>query len=205
MLKAKSLAGLILITFIVFSQAKVIHDTPRNLLKKRVVRAFNRQTSSPPPPFVPKYDEQQAAYVKAHNNLRRKVGIPPLTWDANLTTAARSWAEQRKVDCDYRHHSPGKYGENLFWMQYSEFTPASVVQNWFNEQQFFDHTKNLCLCQPETDGCECGHYLNVIWKTTTRVGCSGSVYCDNQKGVYVVCSYDPAGNIKGMDPLNPGN
>ncbi|KAL2502795.1 CAP superfamily protein [Forsythia ovata] len=202
MSKAKILAGLILITFIVSSQAKVFHDTPRNKLKKRG-GLLNLLPHPPPLPFVPIYDEHQAAYVKAHNDLRRKVGVPPLTWEANLTFAAYSWAQLRKVDCNYRHHSPGKYGENLFWMQYSEFTPASVVQHWFNEKQFFDHTTNRCRCQPETDGCECGHYLNVIWKTTTRVGCSGSVYCDNQKGVYVVCAYDPAGNIKGMNPLNP--
>ncbi|MCD7463962.1 hypothetical protein HAX54_051785 [Datura stramonium] len=154
---------------------------------------------------VPQFDWVQQAFLKSHNDLRASVGVPPLLWDANLAAFAQSWANQRKQHCDYRQHSTSPYGENIFWELYRQNTPNSIVRKWFAEKQFFNHATNLCNCQPERAGCECGHYLNVIWRTTTKVGCSGFVYCDDQKGAIVVCSYDPIGNVKGVNPLNPVN
>lgn len=154
---------------------------------------------------VPQFDWVQQAFLKSHNDLRSSVGVPPLRWDANLAAFAHSWANQRKQQCDYRHHSTSPYGENIFWELYRQNTPTSIVQKWFGEKQFFNHATNQCNCRPERAGCECGHYLNVIWRTTTKVGCSGFVYCDDQKGAIVVCSYDPIGNVKGVNPLNPAH
>ncbi|KAG8362794.1 hypothetical protein BUALT_BualtUnG0036500 [Buddleja alternifolia] len=157
--------------------APVEHLTPRNNLRKR-----NPVTPLPPPP----------AFIRR---------VPPLVWDANLTAEAHAWAVQRRGDCDYRRHSSNRHGESIYWMSYKEFTPYDVVKYWYNEYKFYDHKKNVCLCKPERPGCECGHYLNVVWSTSKRVGCSGVVYCDNQKGVYVVCQYDPAGLIPGINPF----
>ncbi|KAK4345614.1 hypothetical protein RND71_035790 [Anisodus tanguticus] len=151
------------------------------------------------------FDWVQQEFLKSHNNLRASVGVPPLQWDANLAAFSQSWANQRKQQCDYRQHSTSPYGENIFWELYRQNTASSIVQKWFAEKQFFNHATNQCNCQPGRAGCECGHYLNVIWKTTTKVGCSGFVYCDDQKGAIVVCSYDPIGNYKGVNPLNPVN
>ncbi|XP_009776101.1 pathogenesis-related protein 1-like [Nicotiana tabacum] len=151
------------------------------------------------------FDWVQQEFLKAHNDLRSSVGVPPLQWDANLASFALDWATQRKQDCNYRQHSTGPYGENIFWQLYKETPPTGVVQKWFSEKKFFDEVNNVCKCQPEKQGCECGHYLNVVWKTTKKVGCSGFVYCSDQKGVYIVCSYDPIGNVKGVNPLNPSD
>ncbi|TMW83072.1 hypothetical protein EJD97_003069, partial [Solanum chilense] len=154
---------------------------------------------------VPQFDWVQQEFLKSHNDLRSSVGVPHLQWDANLAAFSQSWANQRKQQCDYRHHSTSPYGENIFWELYRQNTATSIVQKWFGEKQFFNHATNQCDCQPERAGCECGHYLNVIWRSTTKVGCSGFVYCDDQKGAIVVCSYDPIGNVKGVNPLNPVN
>ncbi|KAK6778480.1 hypothetical protein RDI58_025198 [Solanum bulbocastanum] len=154
---------------------------------------------------VPQFDWVQQEFLKSHNDLRSSVGVPHLQWDANLAAFSQSWANQRKQQCDYRHHSTSPYGENIFWELYRQNTATSIVQKWFGEKQFFNHATNQCNCQPERAGCECGHYLNVIWRTTTKVGCSGFVYCDDQKGAIVVCSYDPIGNVKGVNPLNSVN
>lgn len=109
------------------------------------------------------------------------------------------------IICPYRQHSTGPYGENIFWQLYAETPATGIVKKWFDEKKKFDEVNNVCKCKPEKEGCECGHYLNIVWKTTTKVGCSGNVYCKKQKGVYIVCSYDPTGNYKGVNPLNPCN
>ncbi|PHT36384.1 hypothetical protein CQW23_24084 [Capsicum baccatum] len=154
---------------------------------------------------VQQFDWVQQEFLKSHNVLRASVGVPPLQWDSTLATFSLSWANQLKQQCNYRHHSTSPYGENIFWEVYRQNTATSVVQKWFAEKQLFNHATNLCTCQPERAGCECGHYLNVVWRTTKKVGCSGFVYCDDQKGAIVVCSYDPIGNVKGVNPLNPSN
>ncbi|KAK4419140.1 Pathogenesis-related protein PRMS [Sesamum alatum] len=178
-------------------EAEVVHSTPRSQLKRRqpVIPL------TPPPLFVPVLNWEQQAYVKAHNDFRRKVNTPPLVWSASLTASAHAWALQRRGDCNYRQHSPNKQGENIYWMNYKEFSPTDVVQWWFNESNNYDHNLNACKCGLEREGCECGHYLNVIWSTTTQVGCSGAVYCDDQKGVYVVCQYNPSGLTRGVNPF----
>lgn len=212
MSRAKILAALLLMTLahgIILSptQAEVFHSTPRAKLRKRHPRPFPANiTHSLPEPFIPRYDWEQEEYVTAHNDLRRTLGMPPLQWDPKLALFAHFWALERQSDCNYRSHSfsRNRFGENIFWMQYKEFTPRAVVQQWFSEQRLFDHTTNRCKCPFETDECECGHYLNVIWKTTQRVGCSSPIYCAGEKGLLVVCNYEPAGNIAGVDPLNPG-
>lgn len=196
--RASIFGFLIIATALIASAtAAVVHPIPRNRLRKR--HAIN----GPPPeiPFVPTFDWVQQEYLKAHNDLRQRVGVLPLVWSASLTAEAHAWAEQRRRDCNYRSHSSNPYGENIFWMSYKEFTPTDVVQWWFNEYKLYDNITNRCLCQPERAGCECGHFLNIVWSTTRRVGCSGAVYCEDQKGVYVVCDYDPAGLIPGINPF----
>lgn len=172
----------------------------------------NGATSAPkkqqqqPEQFSPEFNWEQQQYLKAHNDLRRKNGIPPLEWDAGLAAYARSWAMERRKDCKYRNHSNGTHGENSFWMQYKDFNPTDVVQNWFSEEKLFDHARNLCKCKVENEECECGHYLNLIGRTTTKVGCSGYVYCADEKGVIVYCSYDPPTHYNpGLISLNPQN
>lgn len=41
----------------------------------------------------------------------------------------------------------------------------------------------------------CGHYTQVVWANTKRVGCAAAE-CRNG-GTFVVCSYDPPGNMDG--------
>ncbi|EPS67690.1 hypothetical protein M569_07085 [Genlisea aurea] len=198
------ISGIHVITFIVFltvattAAAVVVHPIPKNQLRRR-----SPVKTQPPaaPPFVPKLNWEQSEYVNAHNAYRKIAGVPALTWSGELTSAAHSWAEARRHDCDYRRHSPNRYGENIFWMSYKEFSPSDVVMLWFNESRLYDRKSFACSCRPERKGCECGHYLNVIWSGTTRVGCSGAVYCDDQKGVYVVCNYDPPGLVANVNPF----
>ena len=178
--------------------AKVVHPTPKNTLKRRRPSA-NKQNGRPR--FVPTLNTEQQDYLRAHNDIRKSMNIPPLAWDPKLAAVAHTWAEKRRGDCDHRSHSNSPYGENIFMMRYREFTPRDVVEVWFKESKMYDSRAHQCRCVPEREGCECGHFLNVVWRTTKRVGCSGLVYCDKQRGVYVVCEYDPPGLLSGVNPF----
>ncbi|GFP83723.1 pathogenesis-related protein pr-1, partial [Phtheirospermum japonicum] len=140
----------------------------------------------PPPPFLPTFNSEQQEYLRAHNEIRQAVGVPPLAWNATLAASAHAWAEERRGDCNYRRHSANPYGENIFWMSYKEFNPTDAVNWWFDESHLYDHARYVCRCYPERDGCECGHYLSVIWSTTRQVGCSGPFIAIIKRAFYVV-------------------
>lgn len=135
--------------------------------------------------------------VSRHNYWRSKVGVRPLKWSNRLSNLAQRWAGHlQRGNCKV-YHSSGKdllgrlYGENIYWSIRLKNTPESVVDEWAEEIQFFN---------PKTGGCkggECGHYTQIIWKNTTKVGCA-MVQC-GEKEIWV-CAYSPAGNWVGQRP-----
>ncbi|KAI8556494.1 hypothetical protein RHMOL_Rhmol05G0257300 [Rhododendron molle] len=139
-------------------------------------------------------------YLDAHNNIRRKKGVPPLQWDEKLAQYAQHWADQSVNECNPHHHSGGPYGENNLWEQYDERTPTQVTQVWIDEEVNYDHVKMACKCQTEMSKCMCGHYTQLVWSTTKAVGC-GNVTCNNELGVLIVCSYNPPGNYQDENPF----
>ncbi|CAK9327998.1 unnamed protein product [Citrullus colocynthis] len=44
----------------------------------------------------------------------------------------------------------------------------------------------------------CGHYTQVVWKDSIRIGCA-KANC-RTGGAFIVCNYDPHGNIIGQRP-----
>ncbi len=93
-----------------------------------------------------------------------------------------------------QHRPNNAYGENMYWAWSSpnlpNRSPAAAVQAWANEQPFYDYATNSCI------GGECGHYTQLVWSTTTQVGCGQAIWTQNGKNnVFWVCNYAPAGNI----------
>ena len=46
----------------------------------------------------------------------------------------------------------------------------------------------------------CGHYTQVVWRNTTKIGCAIYTCPGFQYGSTVVCDYGPGGNIGGQSP-----
>ncbi|KAI7979322.1 hypothetical protein LOK49_Contig397G00006 [Camellia lanceoleosa] len=46
----------------------------------------------------------------------------------------------------------------------------------------------------------CGHYTQVVWADTQKVGCA-SATCNHELGILFICSYDPTGNYPNVNPL----
>ncbi|KAJ0031505.1 hypothetical protein Pint_14206 [Pistacia integerrima] len=117
----------------------------------------------------------------------------PLQWDYKLENYAKWYANQRRYDCALQH-SNGQYGENIFWGSGKDWTPAQAVAAWLSEKSSYDYWSNSCL-----GGSECGHYTQIIWSRTRRIGCA-RVVCEDNQGVFITCNYDPPGNFIGERP-----
>ncbi|KAJ0963344.1 hypothetical protein J5N97_028466 [Dioscorea zingiberensis] len=126
------------------------------------------------------------------NSARNAVGLSPVTWDTTVVAYAQNYANQRIGDCQLVH-SGGPYGENIFWGSGAEFTAADAVNSWVSEKQYYDYASNTCAA-----GKVCGHYTQVVWKSSTSIGCAG-VKCNNG-AIFIICNYKPAGNIIGQRP-----
>ncbi|CAH8369080.1 unnamed protein product [Eruca vesicaria subsp. sativa] len=72
-------------------------------------------------------------------------------------------------------------------------TGVDAVAMWVNEQFDYDYSSNTCA-----SGKVCGHYTQVVWRTTEKLGCA-RVTCNNGQ-ILVICSYDPPGNNTGERP-----
>lgn len=133
-------------------------------------------------------------YLTPHNAARAAVGVGPVTWSTKLQQFAESYTAQRAGDCRLQH-SGGPYGENLFWGSTgADWTAADAVRSWVDEKQWYDYAANNCA-----DGKVCGHYTQVVWRATTSIGCA-HVVCRHNRGVSIICSYEPRGNIVGQKP-----
>jgi pathogenesis-related protein 1 len=75
------------------------------------------------------------------------------------------------------------------------------VEGWASEQQWFDYDGNSCAAP---DGQSCGHYTQLVWADTRRVG-GGRANVTTDDGwntVIVVANYGPAGNVDGQPPYS---
>ncbi len=149
-----------------------------------------------------------AAIIAAHNKLRAEVGVTKkLSYSKTLAASAQAWANhlKRTNHCQMRHSElDGKYGENLFWGSAVDWTDGRkelqkvsskrVVEDWGSEKADYDYSSNQC-----EHGAMCGHYTQIVWRTTNRVGCGMAVCEDTLEQVWA-CQYLPAGNWVGKKP-----
>ncbi len=132
----------------------------------------------------------------AHNFYRKKAGVQPLQWSNKIAAYSQEWANylQRNNRC-YMKHRKGrfkveKYGENLAWASGKKLNSYFVVKQWYDEVKYYNYQKNSCRSV-------CGHYTQVMWKTSKFVGCA-IARCQNSE--VWVCNYDPPGNYRGQRP-----
>ncbi len=144
-------------------------------------------------PEASSQDTLSSAEIKGvldvHNRARAEVGISPLKWNTNLANIASQYADTLAQSCNFGHSGNG-YGENLFMGTKGAFTPMDGVREWVNEKKDYDYSSN-------SGTGVVGHYTQVVWSRTTSVGCGIGYGCGN---MFLVCNYDPAGNMNGEWP-----
>ncbi|MCP4702865.1 MAG: hypothetical protein GY862_39295 [Gammaproteobacteria bacterium] len=135
--------------------------------------------------------------VAMHNGWRQKIGVPNLKWSKELAKYAQAWADQLKSkNCQMKHRSGASrsraYGENLAWGSGFMLTAERAVNMWAGEIANYNYANNTCK-----PGKVCGHYTQVVWKSTSQVGC-GMASCGSSS--IWVCNYNPPGNYIGRKP-----
>jgi len=137
--------------------------------------------------------------LDAHNRYRRAAGVPPLVWSVGLAHSAQRWADALNSNLEFRH-DPRNHtqGENIFMGTSGMFSLTDMVDAWGQERQNF---RDGTFPNVSTTGkwFEVGHYSQMVWRTTTSVGCAG---IDGNDGYYrFVCRYSPPGNVVGEKPF----
>ncbi|KAK0540619.1 sterol-binding protein [Tilletia horrida] len=144
-------------------------------------------------PLATRQSSDDQSVLDAHNYYRRQHGAGDLTWDGNLAYAAY----QNAAGCNFAHTQNNPYGENLF-AGGGDWSYQQAVDSWMSEQSSYNGYS--------FGNGEAGHYTQVIWKNTQRLGCvrfqgcsEDSIFHDgsNNFATYVVCEYDPPGNYDG--------
>ena len=155
--------------------------------------------NAPPP------TQEAQAWLDAHNAVRRAPQPPPssslrpLTWSEAAASVAQSWA----AGCNYQHNANrGDRGENIAASAPpGRWQLSDVVNAWASEAADYDYATNGCA-----SGKQCGHYTQIVWASTLRVGCahqicnSGSPFGGNPSWDFWVCDYEPPGNFIGQKP-----
>lgn len=156
--------------------------------------------------------------LEAHNSARNAVGVTSkLTWDETIAEDAQSYADEMAASGRWDHdpknqktdgtgYVNGVYGENLYTST-AKPTLKVAIDAWVDEEQYYTYGNigDDATCE---SGQMCGHYTQVIWKDTSKVGCAMSKYLKDSglssgpdKNWYiVVCKYQTAGNVSGQKP-----
>jgi len=137
-----------------------------------------------------------------HNLFRAEVGQPPLVWDATLAAGAQEWADAKQADGKFAH-SGTNLGENLAGGEVKDATIRLATGVGVTPP---DDERANYQSDPQPTGQEkkpVGHYTQIVWSSTTKVGC-GFAPANKLAFGMVVCRYSPPGNFQGQFPYPPG-
>lgn len=140
-----------------------------------------------------------AGITAAHNEVRSSVDtdtpLPPLEWSCEIAKVAEAYADELASRGCPLEHSTNDYGENLYWASGGNPTAADAVRAWASEERCYTYGAFPNTC---SGGCgSCGHYTQIVWRESTKLGC-GRASCGNEQ--VWVCNYDPPGNFLGERP-----
>jgi hypothetical protein len=120
------------------------------------------------------HDNVAQRLLAAHNRERSEAGVPPLVWDEGLAAAAAVYAPivARSGGLE---HAPASMrqgqGENLWTGTRGAFPLEQMVRDWASEKHYFRAGVFPDVSSSGNWG-DVGHYTQIIWRQTTRVGCA---------------------------------
>lgn len=149
-----------------------------------------------------------AEYLSAHDAVRAGASpapvppLAPLAWSSAAEAAAWGWASRCVWGHDPALGSLGM-GQNIAaGIPPGHRSITDFVNLWAAEAADYDYASNTCAA-----GRVCGHYTQIVWRTTTSLGCflvtcAGGSPPPGWTGSwdYLVCDYVPPGNVAGQRP-----
>jgi hypothetical protein len=139
--------------------------------------------------------------LASHNRERAALGIKPLTWDSELARDAKAWGARLSA-ANVLVHSPNGYrsddeGENLWAGRTGHYGVESMVGLWVSEKK--NYKPGIFPANSRTGNLEdVGHYTQVMWRSTGKVGCA---LVPGQNNEFMVCRYSDGGNVVGERPF----
>ncbi len=135
--------------------------------------------------------------LAAHNDERRRVGVPALRWNAKLAAQAQDYAKKLAKQGALVHAKNaerGGAGENLWAGRAGFYSAEEMIEGMVDEKRHYKSGGNFPQVSRTGKWRDVGHYTQVIWRETTDVGCAVVPGGGND---WLVCRYWPAGNIYG--------
>ena len=138
--------------------------------------------------------------LAAHNRERSAHGVAPLAWDPALAADAARWGERLAAAGAFEHDDQDgddPQGENLWAGTRGAWSPEEMVEGWIEEKRHFrpgrfpDNSRT-------GDYEDVGHYTQLMWRDTDRVGCALAAGAEEE---VLVCRYRTAGNVVGEVPF----
>ena len=128
----------------------------------------------------------QSGFVTEHNRVRTRVNnglmpapagfqpvptppLAPVSWDAGIATGSQSWSDL----CNFAHSGAAGLGENLYASAGSVPTPATAVSSWEGESTSYTYA---AIGDPVNNQSAVGHYTQLVWSSTSLIGC-GISHC----------------------------
>lgn len=138
---------------------------------------------------------EKLSWLNDHNRVRCEANaqtMPALIWDEALERVAQDWVNTHPLSHNQQRSTQyraltrdrnAQVGENLA-AGYATFLLADKA--WADEK-------------PQMGG----HYTQMVWANTLRVGCARSNTTAPPYGNYYICNYYPPGNYVGQKPFVP--
>lgn len=139
--------------------------------------------------------------LAAHNRERSGAGIPALAWDPVLAEEAAAWGEALASSGAFEHDpdqdEEDPQGENLWAGTRGAYAPEEMVGGWIEEKKHF-RPGRFPNNSATGDFADVGHYTQLMWRKTDRVGCA---LAEGAEEEVLVCRYRTAGNVVGERPF----
>jgi len=134
--------------------------------------------------------------VNLHNNARAVYRIPKLTWSNTLAATSQIYANKLARTNSNLIHSKNRVltGENLAYGTKGAFTPTKLFNLWLAEKKYFIRGRKFPNVSTTGSYKSVGHYTQIIWSTTKKVGCG---MANSKTRTYLVCQYQGPGNYIG--------
>ncbi|XP_062597390.1 cysteine-rich venom protein pseudechetoxin-like [Saccostrea cucullata] len=149
-------------------------------------------------------EEDRKSIVDKHNEFRSLVQpsaaiMARMSWDDEIALVAQNYADACKGlvhDGGRQRSIPGRFsvGQNLASASY-DLGWAGVVTLWHDEVKDF-------TLGGSNDLFKVGHYTQVVWKDSIKLGC-GFAVCGSTRSY--VCNYGPGGNLDINNPYTSGS
>lgn len=123
------------------------------------------------------------------------MGVASLQWSSSLQSSAQKWAQHLAAIHKLQHSGPG---ENIWSGTKGHFSDTQKVGLWTAEKKYFLPHQQFPNVSSTGRWQDVGHYTQVIWYNTKTVGCGQA---SDASADYLVCQYQPPGNVSGQYPL----